>query len=87
MKDRTAFHENVIFCRRLLGMTRQALADALEIPVTTVAGYETAGREPKFKTLVKLTNFFGVTADELIREPLKAETIEKVLAKKSDSIE
>lgn len=64
----TAFGKNLMKLRKARNLTRQAFADALQLPVTTVAGYETAGREPKFSTLIKIADFFNVTVDNLIRE-------------------
>lgn len=81
MRELTAFHKNLTICRILTGIKRQALADALQLPVTTVAGYEMAGHEPRFKTLLKIAKFFDVTADELVCAPLKNETMEKLSRK------
>ena len=45
----------------------QKLAEKLGINVNTFIGYETAGREPKFETLIKIADFFGVSTDELLK--------------------
>lgn len=64
----TIFGNNLMRLRKEHKLTRQAFADVLKLPVTTVAGYETAGREPKFSLLIKIADYFGVSIDNLIRK-------------------
>lgn len=64
---KSIFGNNLMRLRKAKNLTRQALADNLNLPVTTVAGYETAGREPRFSTLIKISDYFGVSIDNLIR--------------------
>ena len=86
----TTFGNNLIALRKNKGLTRQAFADLMNVPVTTIAGYETAGREPKFKTLIKISKYFGVSIDDLLQkkipsvlemiDPKKQALVESVLA-------
>ena len=60
-------------------MTQMDLAMELDLGNTTLQQYETGLREPNFKTLIKIADYFGVTIDYLIgrtpvREPLDTET-------------
>lgn len=63
----TVFGKNLMKLRKDRKLTRQAFADEMKLPVTTIAGYETAGREPKFSLLIKIADYFGVTVDSIIR--------------------
>lgn len=67
MKE-TVFGDNLTRLRKERKLTRRAFADAFQLPVTTVAGYETAGREPKFSLLIKFADFFNVSIDNLVRD-------------------
>ena len=42
------------------------VASDLNIGVSTLAGYETAGREPSFETLKRLADYYGVTIDYIL---------------------
>ena len=52
-------------------VTQKELAAKLGISPTTLAGYENAGKDPKIATLIKLADFYGVSVDNLVREPPK----------------
>ena len=62
----TEFSKNLVAYRKAAGYSQKALADLLDIPVTTLSGYENAGREPKFEMLIKMAKIFGVTVDDLL---------------------
>lgn len=66
-KDSVTFSENLAMLRKVANLTQKQLADKIGIPLTTLAGYENAGRDPKIATVIKLADFFGVTADDLLR--------------------
>ena len=65
---KSVFGDNLERLRKLQGMTRKQLANELKINETTLAGYENLGREPKYSLLVTIADYFGVSADDLIRE-------------------
>lgn len=46
--------------------SQQAFADAFGVAQTTVASWECGKREPKFDTMQRLADFFGVTVDYLL---------------------
>ncbi len=47
-------------------MTQEDLAQVLNFKRSTVAGYETDDREPDFKTLIKISDYFNVSVDYLL---------------------
>ncbi len=51
--------------RNKLNISQQKLADALGLKRTTIAGYETKGREPSIEILNKIANYFNVSIDYL----------------------
>lgn len=46
--------------------SQQSFANDFGVAQTTVAGWESGKREPKFDTLIKLANFFDVSVDYLL---------------------
>lgn len=52
--------------RKTVGMDQKDLAEKLGIAVQTVSSWETGARRPNIDMLVKLTEVFGCTADELL---------------------
>ena len=62
----TEFSKNLVAYRKAAGYSQKEFAELLDIPVTTLSGYENAGREPKFETLLKIAKIFDVTVDELL---------------------
>lgn len=60
------FHEILKELRNEKGFTQKSVAEALGISKTCYAGYEQGYREPDFKMLVKIAEFFGVTTDFLL---------------------
>lgn len=47
-------------------VTQQELADYLNVTRPTIAGYETKGKEPDYRTLMLIASYFQVSADYLI---------------------
>jgi transcriptional regulator with XRE-family HTH domain len=48
------------------GLTQQDIADLLKVGRSTIAGYETKGKQPDFDKLKVLADFFNVTIDYLL---------------------
>ncbi|WP_262711312.1 XRE family transcriptional regulator [Luteibaculum oceani] len=57
--------------RKRRGLTQTALAEHLELSRTTLIGYE-KGVQPPFPTLIKISEYFKVSLDALIRYDLSA---------------
>lgn len=51
------------------GMTQMELAEKLDSAQATIAFYESGKREPDFKTIQKIADFFGVPAYSLYPSP------------------
>jgi transcriptional regulator with XRE-family HTH domain len=52
--------------RREFNMTQDELAKKINKNRSTVAGYETEGKEPDYDTLLKLSQIFNVSTDYLL---------------------
>lgn len=69
------FSERLKRLRMEKGVTQKELADRLHISRSTIAGYESLGKEPDGEKLCALADFFGVSVDYLLggtdsREPI-----------------
>ena len=60
------FGDNLRAQRKKLGLTQQQIADELNIDRSTYSYYELGRTDPSIATLCKLTQIFGITADQLI---------------------
>lgn len=54
------------YLRRAKGKTIMEVAYDLDLPITTYQQYESGLREPPFKTLIAIANYFGCTLDYLL---------------------
>ena len=63
--------KNLLTLRKERGLSREAVARALDISSMTYQRYEKDLREPTAPLMVKLADFYGVTLDQLAgRAPL-----------------
>ena len=60
------FSERLKKLRMEKGITQKELADRLHISRSTIAGYESLGKEPDGEKLCALADFFGVSVDYLL---------------------
>lgn len=60
------FSEQLKRLRMEKGITQKELADRLHISRSTIAGYESLGKEPDGEKLCALADFFGVSVDYLL---------------------
>ena len=60
--------------RKEKSLSQQAIANYLQITRQAYSNYENGKREPDYETLLKLSEFFGVTVDYLTRGEM-AETL------------
>lgn len=58
--------KNLTDLRKQKGLSRQNLADKLEISVHTYIKYENESVKPPYETLIKLAKFYNVTTDYLL---------------------
>lgn len=68
--------KNLFALRQARGLSREAVARALEISAMTYQRYEKDLRDPTAPLMVKLADFYGVTLDQLVgRAPLPEELL------------
>lgn len=60
------FHERLAHLREKAGLSQQELSARLGMARTTYAGYENGSREPDFKTLDKIAEYFGESVEWLL---------------------
>lgn len=58
--------KNLLALRKKRGLSREAVARALEISSKTYERYEKNERDPTAPLMVKLAGFYGVTLDQLV---------------------
>lgn len=70
--------ERLTNARVAKGYNKRFVSKNLNIPYPTLCGYEYGRNEPPISTIVKLADFYGVTADELMRQEVDIEvTVQK----------
>ncbi len=62
--------KNIYFLRRQRGLTQEKLADALEITRSRIGSYEEGRSDPGIEILLKLSDFFKLPVDALLRHDL-----------------
>lgn len=61
------FQENLRYYRKKAGYAQaKDFAAAIGVPYTTYIGYESYGKEPRYKTLCRIADALHVTTDELL---------------------
>ena len=83
------FKDRLRYYREQRGYSSDELAKLLDIPYTTLKGYENAGREPKYNILVKIADILNVSLDDLLgRTPTSEdEKIKELFALKNGDID
>ena len=77
MSDKTKFAINLKLAREKRGLTQEQVADALNISIGTISGYERAYRKPDPEMICKLADLYSVSTDWLLgREETKPPRIE-----------
>src|ERR1043165_7700168 len=62
---------NIRFLRQLRGLSQEEMADELEITRSRIGGYEEGRNEPPIDLLIKLSEYFHIAIDALIKGDLK----------------
>ena len=68
--------KNLNYLRKKHKISQQVLADAMELPRTTLGDYERGKTEPNLAMLIKLADYFEVKVDDLIRADLSHQDLE-----------
>jgi DNA-binding XRE family transcriptional regulator len=63
--------QNIKVLRGRKDLSREGLAEVLQVNSKTIEAYEQGRALPKIKTLCKLSDYFGVPIDDIIRKELK----------------
>lgn len=75
-EDVILFSRNLIFIRKLVGVTQAGLAEKLGIKANTISNYEKEVTTPDFKVLVKLCKLFCLPTDMMLNNLLTASDLE-----------
>lgn len=67
------FAKNLKRFRKRKGLSQAELARRLNYGYTAIANYESGRNEPSFDTLIELAEILGITVDELLGVPFRAE--------------
>ncbi|MBS1650825.1 MAG: LexA family transcriptional regulator [Bacteroidetes bacterium] len=70
---------NIRFLRQTKGLSQEQLADDLKITRSRLGGYEEARNEPPIAILIKLSEYFHIAVDALIRGDLRKTSPEALM--------
>lgn len=73
------FNEKLINLRKSKGLSQEELGDELQVSRQTISKWESCQSYPDFQRLVLLSDYFGLTLDELVRDVDVQEVREKNL--------
>jgi len=86
------FAQNLAFLRKQKQLSQQALSEKLDIPRSTLSGYEQSYAEPDIDTLIQFSRFFEVDLQDLLTEELSIRIPKKTVKSRrsaalSDTVE
>lgn len=61
------FSQNLKYLREINHVTQEDLAKHLKVTRSTIAGYETRGKQPDYEKLIKIAAYFHVSTDYLLK--------------------
>lgn len=64
------FRKNLLFLRKKYGYTQEKLANILDFSRSKISSYEDGRAEPDIDTIVKISNVFKVSIDEMLKYDL-----------------
>lgn len=62
------FNEKLFELRKSKGLSQDEIGEEVHVSRQTVSKWETGQSYPDFQRLVKLSDYFGITLDELVRD-------------------
>ena len=77
------FNEKIISLRKSMGLSQEELGAELHVSRQTISKWESAQSYPDFQRLVLLSDYFGLTLDELVRDVDVADVRAKISTAKS----
>ncbi len=75
----TKIANNLKFLRQLKGLSQEQMADELEITRSRIGGYEEARNEPPIDLLIKLSEYFHIAIDALVRGDLRKTNLDGLM--------
>lgn len=70
---------NIRFLRGLKGLSQEQLADELQVTRSRIGGYEEARNEPPIDLLIRLSEYFHIAIDALVRGDLKKTNLDGLM--------
>jgi transcriptional regulator with XRE-family HTH domain len=70
---------NIRFLRQWKGLSQEELADELQVTRSRIGGYEEARNEPPIDLLIRLSEFFHIAIDALVRGDLKKTNLDGLM--------
>ena len=70
---------NIRFLRQLKGLSQEQLADDLKVTRSRIGGYEEARNEPPIDLLIRLSEYFHIALDALVRGDLKKTNLDGLM--------
>lgn len=77
-KDRTLFSKNLKYYIDISGKDQKQICNELGIPESTFSGYATGRFMPRYKTIEKIADYFGVKMSDLVLEEEKKAPTEQI---------
>lgn len=70
---------NIRFLRQLKGLSQEQLADELKVTRSRIGGYEEGRNEPPIDLLIRLSEYFHIAIDALVRGDLKKTNLDGLM--------
>jgi transcriptional regulator with XRE-family HTH domain len=70
---------NIRFLRQLKGLSQEQLADELKVTRSRIGGYEEARNEPPIDLLIKISEYFHIAIDALVRGDLRKTNLDGLM--------
>src|ERR1700690_2570503 len=70
---------NIKFLRQLKGLSQEQMADELEVTRSRIGGDEEARNEPPIDLLIKLSEYFHIAIDALVRGDLRKTNLDGLM--------
>ncbi|MCE4064952.1 helix-turn-helix domain-containing protein [Chryseobacterium gleum] len=72
------FGTNIKKIRQVKGLSQKAFADLFDLNRGVISSYEEGRAEPKIETILKVANYFNLTLDQLLTEPVRENQLKSV---------
>lgn len=62
---------NLKYLRKATGLTQAEMSADIDIDIKAYAKYEEGRSEPTIDTLIRISEYYGITVDELVKVKIK----------------